>query len=121
MVAEEVRTLAGKSAEEAKETTELLGETISAMDESVSAADATAQSMLFPAGLAEEMDTLIGGIADYTTQQAVIAEEISHGIDQISVVVQKNVSTAEFSAAASEELSAQASSLKELVSKFRLR
>lgn len=121
VVAEEVRTLAGKSANAAKETTELLGETISSMEEGVSAADDTAQSMLTAAGLAEEMDTLISSIADDTSEQAVIAEEISHGIDQISVVVQQNVSTAESSAAASEELSAQASSLKELVSRFRLK
>lgn len=121
VVAQEVRTLAGKSANAAKETTELLGETISSMEEGVYAADDTAQSMVTVAGLAEEMNSLIAGIADYAKEQAVTAEEISHGIDQISIVVQKNVSTAEASAAASEELSGQAAALKELVSRFRLR
>ncbi len=121
VVAEEVRTLAGKSADAAQETTELLGETISSMEEGVSAADDTAKSMLAAAGLAEEMDSLISGIADYTKQQAATAEEISHGIDQIAIVVQGNVNTAESSAAASEELSGQAAALKELVSRFRLK
>lgn len=121
VVAEEVRTLAGKSANAAKDTTELLGETISSMEEGVTAAEDTAKSMLEAAGLAEEMNKLIGGIADYTKQQAVTAEEISHGIDQIAVVVQTNVNAAESSAAASEELSGQAAALKELVSKFRLK
>ena len=121
VVAEEVRTLAGKSANAAKETTELLGETMASMTEGVSAADDTAKSMLAAVGLAEEMDRLIGGIADYTREQAVTAEEISHGISQIAVVVQTNVSPAESSAAASEELSGQAASLKELVAGFRLK
>ena len=71
--------------------------------------------------LAEEMDSLIGSIADYAKEQAVTAEEISHGIDQIAIVVQTNVSTAESSAAASEELSGQAAALKEQVSRFRLK
>ncbi len=121
VVADEVRTLAGRSAAAAKETTELLGETISSMEEGVTAADDTAKSMLSAAKLAEEMDNLIGGIANYTKQQAVTAAEISHGIDQIAVVVQENVATAESSAAASEELSGQAAALRELVSKFRLK
>ena len=121
VVAEEVRTLAGKSADAAQETTELLGETIKSMEEGVIAADDTAQSMLAAAEMAEEMDQLIVGIADYTKQQADIAEDISHGIEQISVVVQSNVDTAESGAAASEELSGQAAALKELVSKFRLK
>ncbi len=121
VVAQEVRVLAGKSSDAAKETTELLGETISSMEEGVSAADDTAQSMLAAVGLAEEMDSLIGSIAEYAKQQAVTAEEIRHGIDQIAIVVQNNVNSAESSAAASEELSGQAATLKELVSRFRLK
>lgn len=121
VVAEEVRTLAGKSANAAKETTELLGETIGSMREGAGVADDTANSMLAVAGQAEEMNNLIGSIADYTKQQASAAEEISHGIGQISIVVQSNVETAESSAAASEELSGQAAALKELVSRFRLK
>ncbi len=121
VVAEEVRILAGKTADAAQETTELLGETISSMEEGVRAADDTAESMLAAAGLAEEMNDLIGGIADYTKKQAATAAEISHGIDQIAIVVQSNVDTAESSAAASEELSGQAASLREMVSRFRLK
>ena len=87
----------------------------------MNAADNTAKSMLAAVELAEEMDSLIGSIADYAKEQAVTAEEISHGIDQIAIVVQTNVSTAESSAAASEELSGQAAALKEQVSRFRLK
>ena len=42
-------------------------------------------------------------------------------MDQISSVVQTNSATAEESAAASQELSEQASTLKSLVAKFKLR
>lgn len=121
VVAEEVRTLAGKSADAAKETTDLLGETINSMEEGVNAAEDTAQSMLMAAELADKMGSLIDNIADNTRQQATTTAEISHGIDQISIVVQSNVNTAESSAAASEELSGQADALQELVSKFRLK
>lgn len=121
VVADEVRALAGKSSDAAKETTDLLSQTISSMEEGVKAARDTAGSMLSVVEQADRMDGLIGGIADYTRQQAVNAEEITHGIDQIAVVVQTNVETAEASAAASEELSGQAMVLREMVGRFRLK
>ena len=48
-------------------------------------------------------------------------EQIQDQIGQITSVVQTNSSTAEESAATSQELSAQASVLKQLVATFRLR
>ncbi len=121
VVADEVRALAGKSSSAAKETTVLLSQTVDSMEEGVHAAQDTADSILKVVDLADEMNKLLDGIADYTRQQDSNAAEITHGIEQISTVVQTNVSTAEASAAASEELASQAAMLLELVAKFRLR
>lgn len=121
VVADEVRMLAGKSSDAAKETTMLLGQTVDSMAEGARAAQNTSESMLAVVAHAEEMEKLIEGIADYTQQQSVNATEITQGIEQISNVVQTNVATAENSAAASEELSAQAAMLSRLVSKFQLK
>lgn len=121
VVADEVRTLAGRSAQAAQETTQLLSQMIVSMEEGASAAQDTAGSMVAMVAHADEMNELIGRIAEYTGEQAVNAKEITQGINQISIVVQNNVATAEESAAASEELSGQAAMLKSLVSKFRLR
>ncbi len=121
VVADEVRALAGKSSAAAQETTVLLKQTVDSMDEGVQAAQDTAESMLEVVTHADEMSKLIDGIASHTRQQDANAGEITHGIEQISVVVQTNVATAEESAAASEELSGQAAMLRELVAGFRLR
>lgn len=121
VVADEVRTLAGKSSAAAQETTLLLGQTVDSMEESVQAVQDTADSMLTVITHADEMSSLIDGIANYTRQQDANTEDITRGIDQISSVVQSNVATAEESASASEELSGQASMLRELVNQFRLR
>ena len=67
------------------------------------------------------MSELITNIAEYTRQQASNTAEITNGIGQISSVVQNNVATAEASAAASEQLSGQATMLKEMVARFRLK
>ncbi len=121
VVADEVRTLAGKSAQAAPETTQLLSQMVVSMEEGALAARDTAGAMVAMVAHADEMNELIGRIAEYTGEQAVNAEEITNGINQISAVVQNNVATAEESAAASEELSGQAAMLKSLVSKFRLK
>ncbi len=121
VVANEVRILAGKSSSAAKETTVLLGQTVDSMSEGAQAAKDTSESMLAVVNRADEMSRLIDGIAAYTQEQSANALEITQGIEQISSVVQNNVTTAETSAAASEELSGQAAILEEMVSKFRLK
>lgn len=121
VVADEVRTLAGKSSAAAQETTVLLSQTVESMNDGVRAAQDTADSMLKVVAQADEMSRLIDGIAQYTKEQDANTTDITRGIEQISTVVQTNVATAEGSAAASEELSGQAVMLRELVAKFRLR
>lgn len=121
VVADEVRNLAGKSSEAAKNTTALIDQTVEAVEEGTSVAKDTAESMMMVVAQAEEVNKLIEEIAEYSAKQASATEEVIRGIDRISEVVQSNLSTAEKSAAASEELSGQADMLKDLVSKFRLK
>ena len=121
VVADEVRDLASKSSEAAKNTTVLIDQTVEAVEEGSTMARDTAESMLAVVEQADEVNKLIEGIAEYSAKQASATEEVLRGIDRISDVVQSNLSTAEKSAAASEELSGQANMLKELVSKFRLK
>ena len=70
---------------------------------------------------AREIVETINGIASDAQTQASAVEQIQDQIGQITSVVQTNSSTAEESAATSQELSAQASVLKQLVTTFRLR
>jgi methyl-accepting chemotaxis protein len=63
---------------------------------------------------------IIAEIDKASSEQATSIAEIMLGIEQISGVVQTNSATAEESAAASEELSSQATMLNEQIQKFRL-
>ena len=121
VVADEVRNLAGKSSEAAKNTTVLIDQTVEAVKEGTGVAEDTAASMMAVVAQAEEVNKLIEGIAEYSAEQASATEEVIRGIDRISEVVQSNLSTAEKSAAASEQLSGQANMLKDLVSRFQLK
>ena len=115
VVADEVRNLASKSSEAAKNTTTLIDQTVEAVAEGTHMAEDTAASMMEVVAQAEEVSRLIEGIAEYSAQQAEATEEVSRGIAQISDVVQSNLSTAEKSASASEELSGQARDRKSVV------
>ena len=121
VVADEVRNLAAKSAEAAKNTTELIESTVNAVNHGTSLANETAKALDNVVKKATVVDTKIQEIAAVCEEQANAIQEINVGIDQISSVVQTNSATAEESAAASEELSGQANMVKELVGKFRLR
>lgn len=120
VVADEVRNLAGKSADAVKDTTVLIEETVRAVEKGAGIADSTAKSM---ATIVEDNDRVtqyMDNIAAASGKQAESIEEITHGMSQISAVVQTTSATAEESAAASQELSGQAQVLKGLVDEFHL-
>lgn len=121
VVADEVRNLASKSAEAAKNTTDLIEGSIKAVENGTQIADSTAQSLLTVVDNAKNAAGIVDGISSAAQQQAEAIQQVTLGVDQISSVVQTNSATAEESAAASEEMTGQAQLLKELVGKFKTR
>ena len=120
VVADEVRNLAIKSADAAKQTTVLIESSIRAVKQGSQSADNTARAMEDVAVKSNLVKDIIAEIDKASSEQATSIAEIMLGIEQISGVVQTNSATAEESAAASEELSSQATMLNEQIQKFRL-
>ena len=83
-------------------------------------AEETAKALEEAASNAEVMVHAITGIAEASSDQAQAITQVTQGLDQVSSVVQTNSATAEESAAASQELSDQASVLKGLIAKFKM-
>ncbi|MGI6150533.1 MAG: methyl-accepting chemotaxis protein [Christensenellales bacterium] len=120
VVADEVKNLAKKSADAAKDTAELIEETIRAVTNGSEIANKTAHALEKTSQVTSEAVTLIDKISEASNGQATAIMQINQGVEQISTVVQTNVATAEESAAASEELSGQSHFLKELIGKLKL-
>nr|WP_312579464.1 HAMP domain-containing methyl-accepting chemotaxis protein [Sedimentibacter sp.] len=121
VVAEEVRNLAARSAEAAKETTVMIEGSIKKAEVGTQIANETASALN---GIVEDITkaaSLVNDIAVASNEQASGISQINQGIMQVSVVVQTNSATSEESAAASEELSSQAELLKEQIEKFKLK
>jgi methyl-accepting chemotaxis protein len=121
VVAEEVRNLAARSANAARETTEMIENSINKVQGGTSMANDTAAALASIMESVGKAAALVENIASASNEQAAGISQISQAIMQISDVVQQNPATAEESAAASEELSSQAEMLKEMVGKFTLK
>ncbi|MCL2754115.1 MAG: methyl-accepting chemotaxis protein [Oscillospiraceae bacterium] len=121
VVAEEVRNLAAKSAESAKETEALISNSAQkAQLGSRIAAETSASLVEIVAGI-NESTQIIRDIAASSEAQYHSISEINQGVDRVAQIVQQNSATAEESAAASEEMSGQSELLEELIKQFNLR
>ncbi len=121
VVAEEVRNLAAKSAEAAKETTAMIEGSMKKVEEGSKIAKDTAAALNEILSSVEKAATLVGEIAVASNEQATGIAQVNSGIEQVAAVVQTNSATAEESAATTEELSGQAETLQSMVERFKLR
>jgi methyl-accepting chemotaxis protein len=121
VVAEEVRNLAARSANAAKETTTMIESSIQRVEAGTQIANETAESLgRIVEGVAKAAD-LVRDIAAASNEQASGITQVNQGINQIAQVTQTNTATAQESASTSEELAGQAETLKEMVQRSKLK
>lgn len=120
VVAGEVRRLATKTTDASKNTAKLIDSNTDAVNKGINVANMTAQSLLDSVEGAKNVNRMVEDIAMTFSQQADAITQIRKNVELISDIVQGNSATSEESAAASEELSAQAQILKSLVEQFEV-
>lgn len=120
VVAEEVRNLAAKSAAAAAETAEMIEDSIKKVEIGSAIANQTAVSLEEITAVVKQSEAIVTEIAEASNYQATAIAQIDRAIEQVSQVVQTNSATSEECAAASVELSDQASRMRDLISVYKL-
>ena len=121
VVANEVQTLASKSSESAKNITKLIEESVDLVSYGTSLSEQTTSALNSVVTSAEQTANIVERIAASATSQAQALQQITHGMEEISTVVQTNATTAEETALFAKNLENQAEELKNSVHKFKLR
>jgi methyl-accepting chemotaxis protein len=118
VVAEEVRALAQRSAQAARETTDLVSNSSARTEEGVGLCKHVAEGFTSILEKIRQVDDLAGEIAAASNEQRDGIKQIGGAITEMDHVVQRNAASSEESASASEELNAQAMELQQSVHKL---
>ena len=115
VVAEAVRTLAQRSAQSAKEISDLIKDSVNKIDRGSITAESSGKSLADIVQAIEKLAALNSEISTASQEQTRGIEQINKSITDMDSVTQRNAAAAEEAAAASEELSAQSRLLHEMV------
>jgi methyl-accepting chemotaxis protein len=120
VVAEEVRSLAQRSAEAANNTSELILKSQSSSEQGVHIAVAASEYLEQIKNSSSKVDTMISEIAAATKEQATGLGQLTDVMNTMDEAIQINASSSEESASAAEELSSQSEELNSLVYEMML-
>ena len=121
VVADQIGKLAADSRQSAVTTRELISKSLTEIENGNIMVEYTMESIGTALSNMESFAGMAAGAAEASQEQADMLKQIQARIDQISTVVQSNSASAEETSAISQELSAQAIGLEEMINKFELR
>ncbi len=118
VVADEVRNLAQRSAQAAKETAAKIEDAIVKTGQGVEISSKVSAALGDIVAKVRQVDQLVSEIATASREQTDGVTQINSAVGQMDTVTQSNAASAEESAAAAEELSAQAEGMKQSVAEL---
>ena len=120
VVAQEVRALAQRSAEAAKEIKTLISTSTNQVNEGVSLVGETGQALHRIIAGVQDLNRIVAEIAASANEQATGLHQVNTAVNQMDQATQQNAAMVEQSTAASHALSNEARQLGRLVERFRL-
>jgi methyl-accepting chemotaxis protein len=121
VVAAEVRNLAQRSAAAAKEIKTLISDSVQKVQAGASLANDAGHTMVEVVASFKKVSDLIAEIAAASQEQSSGVQQINSAITHMEQTVQQDAALVEEAAAATESMTAQADSLLQMVSRFKLR
>jgi methyl-accepting chemotaxis protein len=120
VVASEVRSLAGRSAEAAKEIKTLIGVSVAKVDSGSRLVASAGETMSEIVGSVQRVSDMIGQISAASNEQSEGISHVNLAVSELDQMTQQNAALVEESAAAAESLREQAQRLAQVVATFKL-
>jgi methyl-accepting chemotaxis protein len=120
VVAGEVRSLAQRSAQAAKEIKGLIGDSVDKVESGSRLVAGAGKTMQEIAGSVQRVTDMIGEITAAASEQSAGIGQVNTSVGQLDAMTQQNAALVEQSAAAAESLKDQAAKLAQVVGMFKL-
>jgi methyl-accepting chemotaxis protein len=120
VVATEVRSLAGRSADAAKEIKKLIGDSVARVEQGSALVDQAGVTMNEVVGSIKRVTDIMGEISAASTEQSQGVSQVGEAVTQMDQVTQQNAALVEEMAAAASSLKSQAQELVATVAVFKL-